>query len=493
LLVAALGERREARGATDDDALMRALGRYLLDQVEPDGRVDELSDPVTLAATRGTPSIFTTSEVAFALARLERLFPGEGFGGPVRRITHYVATARATDAHVVPDIGDHWMAYALAEVVRWSDAAAARLTAEEVAWGRKQMGIVAVMTRFESQRTGSAWSRWLRGKPSMGSALGTHGESLNGWAMIVAHEPSLHMQQTNVVESARCNAGLIAERQVSVAAASALHPADPAKVEGAWLAQGITRMDDQQHTLSALVLALDRAAPGSAALDPAAPQAGTPANGGGVLPRRAPVPASPWLMALVAFVALNPVRLGVAAARGAKVGRAVGPVGVALGGAVALAVLCVVGLAGERLWRTLDVSIPVGMIAAALAVIVGGLLAVFRPFPRTDGVHVGWHGVVLPVLIPLALRPELVALALAASAAGRTAPFVCGVVAAVGGGVVLAAAFATVCTRATPDGNASPPRNAGLGTVLAAWFARLVAVATVVGGVALLIDAVYAV
>ena len=131
----------------------RALGRYLVAQVQPDGRVDEYSDPVTLAPERGTPSIFTTSEVAFALARLERLFPGEGFGDPVRTITDYVTTRRALDAHVVPDLGDHWMSYALSEVVRWPDPAARASRPSELAWARKQMGIVGVMTRYESQRS----------------------------------------------------------------------------------------------------------------------------------------------------------------------------------------------------------------------------------------------------------------------------------------------------------------------------------------------------
>lgn len=469
LLVAGLAERREHRDDPTDDELLKSLARYLVDQVQPDGQVDEYSDPVTLEPQRGTPSIFTTSEVAFALARMERLFPGEGFGDPVRTITHYVSTRRALDAGVVPDLGDHWMSYAMSEIVRWPDPIGAQLTDEELAWGRKQMGIVGVMTRFESQRTDGWLDHLRRGDVSIGSAVGTHGEALNGWVLVAGREPSLRPQLANVVATTQCNAGLLAERQVTPGEAAGV--ADPVKVQGAWLWQGVTQMDDQQHALSALAMAIER-------VDPAVVAAG------GQLPRRAPVPESPWLMVVAAFAALNPIRLALAATRRA---RSAGPHGAAdpdsapadwrgvgVAGTVGIGVLAVVGLAGDWLWRTLDVSIPVGVIGAGLAVAVGALLTAIIPFPEVGGDAPGWRGWLVPHLVPLTLRPELLALTLAAGAAGRGWPFAAGLAAA----VVVATAFA---------------RAGGRVGVVTAWLARVVAVAALVAAVAMIIDAVYAV
>ncbi len=455
LLVAALAERREHRQDPTDDELLKSLARYLVAQVQDDGQVDEYSDPVTLAPERGTPSIFTTSEVAFALARMERLFPGEGFGDPVRTITHYVATQRALDAHVVPDLGDHWMSYALSEIVRWPDPAAARLTADELAWGRKQMGIVGVMTRFESQRTERAADRLRRGGVSITSAAGTHGEALSGWVLTAAAEPELRPQLANLISTTQCNAGLLTGRQAT--AAEAADAPDPAKVAGGWLWNGVTRMDDQQHALSALVLAAER-------VDPAVVAAG------GVLPRRAPVPASPWLMVLAGFAALNPVRLGLAGRR-----RDPDPVpAVAIAGVVGVVILGMLGLAGDWVWRTLDVSIPVGVIAGGLAVGVGAVATAILPFPRLGEVRAGWRGVVVPHLVPLTLRPDLIVVALAAGAGGRGWPLA--------GGLLAAVALGTAAARWLPGPN-----------VVSIWLARLLAVAALVASVAMIVDAVYAV
>jgi hypothetical protein len=475
LLVAALAERREHRADTTDDELLRALARYLVAQVQPGGQVDEYSDPDTLEPERGTPSIFTTSEVAFALARMERLFPGEGFGEPVRTITHYVSTRRALDAGVVPDLGDHWMAYAMSEIVRWPDPQAARLTDDELAWGRKQMGIVGAMTRFESQRTQGWHDEIRRGGVSIGSAVGTHGEALNGWVLVAGIEPAMRPQLANVASTAQCNAGLLAERQVTPEEAA--EAPDPEKAEGAWLWEGVTQMDDQQHSLSALVMAIDR-------VDPAALEAG------GQLPRRAPVPESPWLMFVVALAALNPLRLALAGTRtrSAELGSDLAPLGadllprteesrwvrVGAAGVAGTAVLAVLGFAGDWVWRTLDVSIPVGVIGAALAVTVGALATAALPFPRLGDTIAGWRGWVVPYLIPLVLRPELLALALAAGAAGRGWPFTLGLLAAV--------AIATAIARVTSSTG-----------VVATWLARVVAVGALVAGVAMIIDAIYAV
>jgi hypothetical protein len=51
--------------------------------------------------------------------------------------------------------------------------------------------------------------------------------------------------------SAACAAGMLAERQYDASEAAGY--ARPDLVQGAWLSGGSTRMDDQQHALSALL------------------------------------------------------------------------------------------------------------------------------------------------------------------------------------------------------------------------------------------------
>ena len=55
-------------------------------------------------------------------------------------------------------------------------------------------------------------------------------------------------------DRATCAAGMVAARQVTAAQAAA-YP-EPGRVQGAWFHGGLTRMDDEQHTLSAMVRSL---------------------------------------------------------------------------------------------------------------------------------------------------------------------------------------------------------------------------------------------
>jgi hypothetical protein len=114
------------------------------------------------------------------------------------------------------------------------------------------------------------------------------------------------------------------------------------------------------------------------------------------------------------------------------------------------------------------------VIGGALTVTVGALATAAVPFPRVGTAAAGWRGWVVPYVIPLVLRPELLALSLAAGAAGRGGPFALGLLVA----VAIAAAVARV--------------TASTGVVMT-WLARLVAVATLVAGVAMIVDAIYAV
>jgi hypothetical protein len=115
------------------------------------------------------------------------------------------------------------------------------------------------MTRFESTRQGTGPGAWLRGPDALGAGVGALGEGLGSLWRLSAREPGLADIRDDLDERLSCVAGLLVERQVD--ADDAADSPRPELVEGAWFRQGATLLDDQQHTLSALLMAreaLDR-------------------------------------------------------------------------------------------------------------------------------------------------------------------------------------------------------------------------------------------
>ena len=117
LLAAGLVIRREATGDTRYDDVLRRLGRFLLAQTEPSGAVLASYDPARGQPVAGEYSKYFTGEAYWALARLHRAFPGEGWGEAADRIGAYLATSRDEVEDHWPPIPDHWAAYGMAETV----------------------------------------------------------------------------------------------------------------------------------------------------------------------------------------------------------------------------------------------------------------------------------------------------------------------------------------------------------------------------------------
>jgi hypothetical protein len=115
LLAAGLVTRREATGDERYDDVMRRLGRFVVAQTERSGAVLAEYDPVEAAPVPGVHSKYFTGEAYMALARLDRAFPGEGWGAAARRIGAYLATERDDAEGHWPPIPDHWAAYGMAE------------------------------------------------------------------------------------------------------------------------------------------------------------------------------------------------------------------------------------------------------------------------------------------------------------------------------------------------------------------------------------------
>jgi hypothetical protein len=262
LLVAALVEwRLTAAGAggadggtplTVDEATLDGLGRFLVGQLDTDGAVAAFWMPGS--GPLHERSRFFTGEVTWALVRLHRLDPTGPWREPAARALRYLVARRDTVEDWFPPIADHWGAYAVA------DAAGAPDLLEPLggaldAFVVRQAGRFGPQVRYEASRTDSWFSTLTRGRTPLGAALGTVGEGLASLDRLVAlapeRVPELASARARLAERVDCVAALLAKRQVDETEAGR-YPR-PGLVQGAWLAGGVTQMDDQQHALSAIL------------------------------------------------------------------------------------------------------------------------------------------------------------------------------------------------------------------------------------------------
>ncbi|HEX6421063.1 MAG TPA: hypothetical protein VFZ77_21345, partial [Acidimicrobiales bacterium] len=249
LLVAALATRRDATGDPRYDDDLDALAAFLVTMTEPSGAVGANWDIGARRPVPGDYSVFFTGEAYFALAALARVDPGGDWAATADRIGRYLTTERDRAEDLFPPTSDHWAAYGLA-----ATADARPLDGDEVAYAERLAGIFSVEVRYESQRTGTGLNRWvLRGPQVLGAGLGTIGEGLGSLWRVAGADGRLAGERAAIAERARCVAGMLVDRQVG--AAEAAEAGRPDMARGAWFRGGVTQMDDQQHALSALLLA----------------------------------------------------------------------------------------------------------------------------------------------------------------------------------------------------------------------------------------------
>jgi len=246
LVLAGLAIRRETTGDTQYDDLMRGIGRFLLVQQYPDGsmsgywhRASRTSDPIF-----GT---YSTGEAAWALALLDRAFPGEGWGEAAARTVDYMATDRDRREGRISRLPDHWAAYTIAEL------RPDLLTDERLDYARRLAGYFGMRLRFEAQRRGDGVNLALRWFPGPPAGVGTAGEGI-GALWTLRHDTRLADLVPNIEARMTCAAGFMVRRQVTAANASGT--SRPELQTGAWFYRGYTQMDDQQHVLSSLLAAL---------------------------------------------------------------------------------------------------------------------------------------------------------------------------------------------------------------------------------------------
>jgi small neutral amino acid transporter SnatA (MarC family) len=449
LLVAGLAIRREATGDARYDEAIGRLGRFLTAQTEPSGAVLAEYDAALGAPVADLYSKYYTGEAYWALALLHRAFPDEGWGETADRIGGYLATSRDEVEDHWPPVPDHWAAYGMAETAGFPERGRPPLTEEEVGYARRQAELFGVQARWLSQQDGP-WGGVVRGGyEARGGWYGVIDEALTGWWLTAQEERRLADLRGPIAERATCVAGLAVDLQSDRDDAAA--SPRPGAVEGAWVVNGETRMDDQQHALAGLL----RTIPIVEASAPA-----TPGDD----------PPSAWLWAAVLLLALNPARAAFGVPRGGRSPWSV----VAAGGAIGGFAGCAAAIAGDPLLEALDVSEPSFRIAAGLVAGLAGAGDLFRRPPSPDPALGGWRAALVPVAVPLVARPALLVLALGAGADRSVAVTVGAMVV----GVALLSGLA-----------AWWPVEGVPGRVLR-WAGRLLAAALVACGVILAVDGI---
>lgn len=458
LLVAGLVNRREATGEARYDDLLGRLGRFVLAQTEPSGAVLASYDPVGGAPVPGEYSKYYTGEAYWALARLHRAFPGEGWGEAADRVGAYLATSRDEVEDHWPPIPDHWAAYGMSETVEFSGRGRPPLTEQELGYARRQAELFGVQARWLSQHHGP-WGGLVRGGYApRGGWYGVVGEALTGWWLTAQAEPRLAYLREPIAERAICVAGLAVGEQSG--AEEAADAANPERVEGAWFRDGETRMDDQQHALAGLLRTIPIVEAGEGS------SSGGSSNPGDNAP-------SGWLWAAALVLALNPARAAFGVPRAGRSPRTV--VGVAaVGGVIGALAVCAAAAAGGPLLEALDVSEPSFRLAAGIVAGLAGAADVFRRPPPPEPALAGWRAALIPVAIPVVARPALLVLALGAGA-DRGVLVSAGAMAM---GIVLLTGLA-----------AAWPAEGPRGRVLR-WAGRLLAAALVACGVILAVDGI---
>ncbi len=452
LLLAGLVERRLTTGDTTHDEFMERLADFLVAQTEPSGALVAYYDLEPDRPRAGVYSKYYTGEAYWALSRMHRLHPDQGWGEVADRIGNYLATERDDAEDVGLSLPDHWAGYGLGETALFEDRPdETPLTSAEVDYVREQAGLFGLQARTIAQRFGP-WGALVRGKfVPRGGGYGVTNEGLAGLWLAATNDDRLADVRGPIVERASCVAALAIDAQADGAEAADFD--DEVKVRGAWYRDGTTRMDDQQHALSGLLLTIPMVE-------------GEPSSGH-------PAPSA-WLWVLVVIAVVNPVRgaFGVPRPGGDRT-RAVGLA--ALGTAIGAALLVLVGATSGWVLDLVDASRPSVRIGAGALCAISAAIDLARRPPRRAPALEGWRGALVPVAVPLMARPAMLVAGLS-------------VVADLG---VWTYAAALAIGAAALTAVVWPLPEDGAGRVVATWSARLVAALAIGGSVLLIVNGVY--
>ncbi len=250
LMLLGLAERRAATGDHQYDGLMHQLANFLSFMQLDNGNFALGYDFEEDQFQPGT-SKYYPGESLWALTLMNNTFPGEGWDIAARDALNYIATQRDDDEQTSrPPTADQWAAYGIGEIARWGG-----LTSQEIDFAHRLAARFGLFVRTESQREGSFYGKLPRGLEVRGAGAGTWVEALAALWRASQFEPRLADIAEPVADRATCIAGIMADLQVTPEEAQS-YP-QPGLAAGAWYRDGVTRMDDQQHTLSGIIYTID--------------------------------------------------------------------------------------------------------------------------------------------------------------------------------------------------------------------------------------------
>jgi hypothetical protein len=260
LVIAGLVHRRIATGDEQYDDLLRSMGRFMDTLRRDDGGMWARATAVGLRPIEGQTSTFYTGEAFWAYGLLANQFPGEGWDESARAVGRYIVFDRDAEEEIEhPPHTDQWSAYGFAEMRDW-----APLDVEHRAYIRKLSD--KYHDRLERELEHEARRVGDGSRPpdetvtqARGAAFGTTVEALASLWRLASVDPGLGDLAAPLRADLICGARILTARQNGTAAADEW--ARPDVVRGAWFDEDVTRVDDQQHAMSGVLLAIDALGP----------------------------------------------------------------------------------------------------------------------------------------------------------------------------------------------------------------------------------------
>lgn len=175
---------------------------------------------------------------------------------------------------------------------------------------------------------------------------------------------------------------------------------------------------------------------------------------------------SPVLAMVILVVGINPLRLA---------GRLPPGRVAALGALITAGAYLGLGMIADPLLEAIDVSAPTMRVAAGLVLIAGAARDLMVGPPAAEPALSGWQRAIVPVTVPMLLRPHIGILAVSVGASDGLVPLMVGVAVAVAVAVYLARPIDDLAAR------------------IAGWTATTAACIALAGGVVLAVDGVFSV
>jgi hypothetical protein len=260
LVIAALVHRRIATGDDRYDDVLRSMGRFMDTLRRDDGGMWARATAVGLEPIEGQTSTFYTGEAFWAYGLLANQFAGEGWDDAARAVGSYIAFDRDAEEEIErPPHPDQWSAYGFAEMREWAPLDAAHRAYIRKLYDKYHTRLDRELGR-EALRVGDG-----SGPPdetvvqARGAGFGTTVEALASLWRLASTDPGLDDLAAPIRADLICGAQILDARQVSAEGASDW--ARPDVLEGAWFDEDISRVDDQQHAMSGVLLAIDALEP----------------------------------------------------------------------------------------------------------------------------------------------------------------------------------------------------------------------------------------